>query len=205
MLRNGAFDENEPLEPMSEHKWRKIWQMAVKDNVTAYLKGDEAHPYAKQASNPGNVKYDIPDGRTLRRITEKERHAMDTSVASLELLNIMTHTVEQTLNRRASLRMIIELGVFLRKKGDRVDYIKIEKWLRKLGIRRLMELHASVLIVFFNFNISELPFMHRCSPLAERFMLKDRKLTTAYLFKYPASTMHSWLKAVCNVITQIEE
>lgn len=205
MLRNGAFDENEPLEPMSEHKWRKVWQMAVADNVTAYIKGDEAHPYVKQTADQGNVKYEIPDGRTLRRITEKERHAMDTSVASLELLSIMTHITEQTLNRRASLKMIIELGVFLRKKGDRVDYIKIEKWLKKLGIRRLMELHSSVLVTFFNFNISELPFMHRCSPLAERFILKDRKLTTAYLFRYPASTIRSWLKTVCNVITQIEE
>lgn len=205
MLRNGAFDENEPLEPMSEHKWRKVWQMAEADNVTAYLKGDEAHPFTKRAVNLNNMKHVIPYSRTLRRITEKERHAMDTSVASLELLNIMTHTVEQTLNRRASLRMIIELGVFLRKKGDRVDYIKIEKWLRKLGIKRLTELHASVLIVFFNFNISELPFMRCCSSCAERFILNDRKLTTAYLFRYPASTMHSWLKAVYNVITQIEE
>ena len=205
MIRNGAFGENEPIEPMSEYKWRKIKKMAEADGVATYMKTDGIHTLVNPGEQQKPAKYDMPSGRRLRHITEKERHSMDTSVASLELLNIMMHNAEQTLIRRTSLRMIIEMGVFLRTKGDKVDYIKIERWLRKLGVRRLTELHCSVLIVLFHFDISELPFMRRCSPMAERLMLRDRRLTAAYLFKYPGTTLYSWLRRILNTLTQIEE
>lgn len=208
MLRNGAFGENEPLEPMSDHKWRKIYRMAGNDHVMQYLNTDGTGSTVRPKTSTQTVatkSYDIPDSRRLRKLTERERHSMDTSVESLELLNIIMHNTEQTLNRRTSLRMIIEMGVFLRKKGDRVDYIKLERWLRKLGVRRLAELHGSVLIALFGFNLNELPFMHRYAAIAEHFIVYDRCLTLSYLPKYPGATIHSWFRAIYNILTQIEE
>lgn len=208
MLRNGAFGEDEPLEPMSDHKWRTIYRMAEADHVTQYLKTEGTGSMVKpqmnmQTSSTG--KYDIPDSRRLRKLTERERHSMDTSVESLEFLNIIMHNMDRTLNRHTSLRLIIEMGVFLRMKGDRVDFIKIERWLKKLGVRHLAELHGSVLIALFNFNLNELPFMRRCATCGERFVVYDRCLTLRYLSKYPGATIHSWFRAIYNVLTQIEE
>ena len=204
MIRNGAFGEDEPLEPMSEYKWRKIEAMATADGITPYMKADSAHPFAA-AAKPAPADYGMPPGRRLRHIAENERHAMDTSVASLTLLGIMVRNAEQTLVRRTSLRMIVEMGVFLRTNGDKVDFIKIERWLRKLGIRRLTELHCSVLTALLGFNINELPFMRRSAPMAARLILRDRRLTAAYLLHYPAATILSGLRRVYNSVTQIEE
>ena len=203
MIRNGAFGENEPLEPMSEYKWRKMEAMAADDGTTPYMRADSAHPFA--AAKPVSADYGMPPGRRLRHIAEKERHAMDTSVASLTLLGIMVRNAEQTLVRRTSLRMIVEMGVFLRTNGDKVDFIKIERWLRKLGIRRLTELHCSVLTALLGFNINELPFMRRSAPMAARLILRDRRLTAVYLLRYPAATILSWLRRAYNSVTQIEE
>ena len=205
MIRNGAFGENEPLEAMSEYKWRKIKQMAEADNVVAYMRSDDAHPLPSPPEKAEPTDYSMPSSRRLRHIADKERHAMDTSVASLHLLSIMVHNDEQTLIHRTSLRMIIEMGMFLRHEGDKVDFLKIERWLRKLGIRRLTELHCSVLTALLGFNINELPFMRRSSPMAQRLILRDRKLTVAYLLRYPGTTISSWLRHLYNTVTQIEE
>lgn len=214
ILRNDAFGENEPLEPMSEHKWRKVRRMAQNDGVTQYI-GSIPDSGSRQQATPASAEASAVavsstallsvDGRRVRRLMERERHSMDTSVESLELLNIIMHNTDETLNRHASLRMIIEMGVFLRKKGDRVDFIKTERWLRKLGVRRLAELHGSVLIAMFNFNLNEIPFMHRYAKCAKKFIVCDRCLTLGYLFKYPGATVHSWFRAIHNVLTQIEE
>lgn len=199
MLRNGAFGENEPIEPMSAFKWEKLYKMAEADNVSVYIKND-GYTGKEMPRHNG-----MPDSRKLRDITETERHSIDTSVESLELLNIIFYNTDSTISRHTSLRAIIEMGLFLRIKGDKVDYIKLEKWLKRLGISRMASLHGSILISMFNFNLDELPFMHRHYPVSQRLAVYDRRLTARYIMKYPCSTIHSWMRSIHNAITQIEE
>ncbi len=53
------------------------------------------------------------------------------------------------------------MGNYLRTKGDKVDFVKLEKWLRKLRIQRMAQLQGSVLIPFFEFEQDEIPFVRR--------------------------------------------
>lgn len=53
------------------------------------------------------------------------------------------------------------MGQYLRTRGDKVDFIKLESWLRKLHIQRMAQLEGSVLITFFDFEKDEIPFVRR--------------------------------------------
>ena len=97
------------------------------------------------------------------------------------------------------------MGRFLRKKGDKVDFIKLESWFHKLGVNRMAQLHGSVLISLFGFHIDELPFMTSEKAMAEKLGNQDKRLTLSYLTHYPLSTTHSMLRRLHNAITQIEE
>jgi len=199
MLRNGAFGENEELEPMSNFKWQKLRNMAERDDVGIYVDCTD-----KAAGLPVRL-YENPETGKLKSIMNEERHSIDTSMESLELLNLIIYNIEQTVNRHTSLRAIIELGRFLRIKGDKVDYIKVESWIKRLGVQRMTRLHGSVLISLFNFNIDEIPFMHKQASMSQEFAVNDRKLTIRYITRYPMTTFHSWARAIYNTVTQIEE
>ena len=197
MLRNGAFGENGLLEPMSKFKWNALYQKAECDEVSMYLKED--------APNVSINFEDHKQGRKFRNIAKTEYHAIDTSLDTLDMLNIMLYNIDQTLSGHTSLHGIIEMGRFLRKKGDKVDFLKLEGWFRKLGVNNMAQLHGSILISLFGFQLDELPFMDREKAMAETLGERDRRLTLAYLTHYPLSTTHSMLRRLHHSITQIEE
>ena len=109
----------------------------------------------------------------LRRIAENERHAIDTNIGSLEVLNIIVGNVSSMLNRGMMLSGIIQLGSYLRTKGDKVDFVKLDNWLSKLHIRRMAQLQGSMLIAVFNFEQDELPFVQRIEPAAYQLVLRS--------------------------------
>ena len=113
--------------------------------------------------------------------------------------------MHQTIAGRTRIDGIIEIGHFLRTKGDKVDFIKIEQWLHKLGIYNIAQLHASILVELFGFTPDEVPFLHRTSHKAVRLATDTHKLTLAFLPYYPAATLHSMFYRLHKSITQIEE
>ena len=113
MLRNGAFGENEPMEPMSKYKWEALYRRAEREEVLSYIKDDAPHI---------SINFeDHTQGRKFRSIAKAEYHAIDTSLDTLDMLNIMLYNIDQTISGHTSLHGIIEMGRFLRKKGDKVD------------------------------------------------------------------------------------
>jgi len=196
-IRNGAFAADEKPEPMSEYKWRVLRKRADDDNVLTFIqKGAEPHPLNFEEHK---------QGRRYRNIAKKEYHAIDTSLDSLDLLNIMLYNIDCTMSGHTSLRGVVEMGRYLRMKGDKVDFVKLETWLRRLGVYNMARLHGSMLIALMGFNLDELPFMHKEMPMAERLGSRDRKLTAAYLRHYPGATLHSALRRLGRIVTQIEE
>ena len=126
MLRNGAFGENEPMEPMSKYKWEALYRRAEREEVLSYIKDDAPHI---------SINFeDHTQGRKFRSIAKAEYHAIDTSLDTLDMLNIMLYNIDQTISGHTSLHGIIEMGRFLRKKGDKVDFVKLESWFQKLGV-----------------------------------------------------------------------
>ena len=145
-LRIDNFQTQERLEPMSRFKIRKL--MAIMKHIADMPAGEIA------LSNP------ILD-RRLKKIQREEPHAIDTSIETIYLLRIIVSNVNATMNYGMPVRGIIQLGQYLRSRGDKVDFVKLEHWLAKLHIARLAQLQGSVLTSLLGFSKDELPFVKR--------------------------------------------
>ena len=152
LLRSGALNEYEPMEPMSAFKWRRLDQMVHAQHVErAALKGIKNHQFDEMTNIPEDLANQTPDNSAqqeeprlsnhylnfrLSRIENAERHAIDTNVDALNVLKIIVGNVSSMLNHGTMLSGIIELGSYLRNKGDKVDFVKLDTWLGDRQTRR---------------------------------------------------------------------
>ena len=184
LLRSGAFDTKEDIEPMSPFKWRRLYQMIVAQNlVPVFEHGTTTHGRDEQLNLPDDImtlmKQETADGNydrktfgdedirlssrllnhRLKRIIKREMQSEETSMETVDLLEIIIFNVNQILNYGLSLDGIIRLGQYLRKRGDKVDFIKLDDWLDRLHLSRMAQLQGSILISVFGFEQNELPFV----------------------------------------------
>ena len=189
LLRSGALNEYEPMEPMSAFKWRRLDQMVHAQHVErAALKGIKNHQFDEMMNIPEDLANQTPDNSAhqeeprlsnhylnfrLSRIENAERHAIDTNVDALNVLKIIVGNVSSMLNHGTMLSGIIELGSYLRNKGDKVDFVKLDTWLGKLQLRRMAQLQGSMLMSVFNFEQDELPFVCHVEAAANKLVLRS--------------------------------
>lgn len=189
LLRSGALNELEPMEPMSAFKWRRLDQMVHAQHVErAALKGIKNHQFDEMMNIPEDLANQTPDNSAhqeeprlsnhylnfrLSRIENAERHAIDTNVDALNVLKIIVGNVSSMLNHGTMLSGIIELGSYLRNKGDKVDFVKLDTWLGKLQLRRMAQLQGSMLMSVFNFEQDELPFVRHVEAAANKLVLRS--------------------------------
>lgn len=203
LLRSGALNEYEALEPMSHYKWHQLARLVESQGVSDIAaKGVRNHTFDKQANFPPAYAEEIADlhsndssepkatsapahlsnrilNRRLRKIQQGERHEIDASMTTLELLNIIVRNISHILNQGISLSGISQLGSFLRTKGDKVDFVKLEGWLKRLHIQRMAQLEGSILIAVFEFDQDEIPFVAQVEKEAYPLILRTLKHTTS--------------------------
>lgn len=193
LLRSGALNEYVTLEPMTTFKWNRLFQMAVSQNVVSIaLKGIKNHQYDNNIHMSQKLILDLQEmtdkdeqewftnphlsnptlNKRLKKIKHDERHAIDTSMETLQLLDIIIFNVNHILAKGISVRGIIELGSYLRTRGDKVDFVKLETWLSKLHLQRMAQLQGSILIVVFNFEQDEIPFVENVEREAYPLILR---------------------------------
>ena len=189
LLRSGALNEYEPMEPMSAFKWRRLDQMVHAQHVErAALKGIKNHQFDEMMNIPEDLANQTPDNSAhqeeprlsnhylnfrLSRIENAERHAIDTNVDALNVLKIIVGNVSSMLNHGTMLSGIIELGSYLRNKGDKVDFVKLDTWLGKLQLRRMAQLQGSMLMSVVNIEQDELPFVRHVEAAANKLVLRS--------------------------------
>lgn len=166
-LRNDAFGTNEETKPMSGWKWKqleKYHQVATAEDV----------PY------DNTVNYHLVNSiqeKKRERIFDGERHAIDTSVETLQLLNLIIYNIDCMNKSGLSLPGIVQIGRYLREQGHRVDYVKLDTWISKLFIKRMASLLSSVLLYIYNFESEELPFLYKKRPEVRKLII-DQLLST---------------------------
>ena len=168
LLRSGAWNEDEALEPMSHFKWNRLGQMVHAQRVEAIVKeGLKRIGEGAWVNLPEDFFVDINEGIASSKnsiqlsnaffnvrfdhIKNREIHAIDTNVASLDVLKIIVGTVSTMLNHGIMIRGMLELGRYLRLQGDHVDFVKLDTWLSKLHLARMAQLQGSMLVAVFNF------------------------------------------------------
>lgn len=157
-LRSENFNTKEELEPMTTFKQKKIAQM---------MKNLDAVPSGEVMMHNGFL------NRRLIKIQKEEPHVIDTSMVTIDLLRLIVSNIDAMYAGGISLRGIIQLGQYLRTRGDKVDFVKLDNWLTKLHIQRMAQLEGSVLITFFDFEKDEIPFVKTVERGAYKLTLRS--------------------------------
>ena len=196
LLSIGVFGENCPVEDMSEFKWNKLLRIAgicdVEDFVCdGIVKSDNkkipSNIYITAQNNISVIQdvqttanYNFTSGkpikkfsnfylnRKLNKIIFDEIHSIDTSINSLILLNKLIDNINSLLNNGIEIKKLADLGGYLRKYGDRIDFVKIETWIKLLKIKKICTLIGCMLVSLFSFEIEELPFMRATNNKIQR-------------------------------------
>lgn len=192
LLTSAITGKVAPLEPMSRFKWERLILMLKAQKVeNLAIKGMKALEPQQRANipeekinaltsstplNPLNTSNPHMSNpllnRRLRKIQENERHEIDASMITVELLNLIVANANYILNRGISLNGIMQLGNFLRTKGDKVDFVKLDTWLKKIRLTRFAQLEGSILITVFAFEPDEVPFVQELEPMAYRLTMR---------------------------------
>ena len=157
-LRSENFGTKEELEAMTTFKKKKIAQMMK--NLNNVPSGEV-------------LMHNSFLNRRLTKIQKEEPHVIDTSMETIYLLRLIVSNANAMLSGGISIRGIIQLGLYLRTRGDKVDFVKLDNWLIKLHLQRMAQLEGSVLITFFDFEQDEIPFVHHIERGAYRLTLRS--------------------------------
>lgn len=104
---------------------------------------------------------------------------IETASNTLTMLLILLRIAQHILGNGLSLKDLTDLGVFLRKAGDKVDYIKLQGWIDRLHMKRIAQLTARLLIDLFHFTEDEVPFTTVSDKHDERVMNQLFKLKSS--------------------------
>ena len=202
-IRNSNFNSKEDSLPMSPWKWRYMDDLLLKiDGMTQY-NNKEIYQFVSK----------IQEKRRLS-IYENERHSIDTSIETLHLLNLIVFNIRQVETNEISIPGIIALGKYLREKGQHVDFVKLEDWIRILNIKKLTSLLASFLVQAFNFEKNEVPFLYSEHKSANELLFNtlfivDKKGGTSHpmrLFRYSKYGYLAYLRTKTKTLLEsIEE
>lgn len=204
-LRSESFGTNEELVPMSQYKHRQMVKF-YDSAMMSPVQYDEHETY--------HLVNALQEKRR-ERIFDEERHAIDTSIESLKLLNLIIYNIYCFNDHGVNLRGIILIGKYLREKGHLVDYVKLDAWIKRLYVRRMASLLSSVLFYIFNFEKDELPFMYRkykgveqmiCDQIEETSQTGriQRKKATNLRYSPLSSVGNAWQR-VRTALNNIEE
>ena len=98
--------------------------------------------------------------KVLDKVIYQEIHNDETNLPALHLLCIIVYNINVTLTHGMKMNGLVALGSYLREKGDRVDFVKLDSWLKTLMMVHFADLLGSALVELFDFEESEIPFMH---------------------------------------------
>ena len=180
LLRCGVFDATEAIEPMSVHKWGKLYQLAVAYNVQPFaysglqkckdqfflrLTAEQWQQWAKVTESQMDQDdeellrpYKLTNpilNRKLQNILDDELSDINTRRMLIQIIRIARHI----LNEGLPLRLLIELGQTLRQQDAKADFDTLDKWLRKLQFQQMAQLEGVLLVELLGFSAEEIPFV----------------------------------------------
>ena len=190
LLRSGAFQTTEDLEPMSAYKWGRLYQLAVMHTIVPYVyeginrcrgqfflhlsaKQEEEwkqalREYQAQAEQQSDEMEDDellrPDRLTNPLLNHRLQDILDdehSDIPTRRLLLILIRIVRHLFNEGMPIRQLTELGIFLRKNQDRIDYVTLEKWIEQLHLTQMIQLISEFLIKMFGFTEDDIPFLQK--------------------------------------------
>ena len=197
LLRSGAFNESKPIGIMSDFKWSRLVRLAYWHRVTPiFAKGIENFHYDDNLNIPDSQIEQIKEQlrefpsqgisdlyvfdrihlknkkleERLQQLINKEYGDMEKSYETMQVMAILLTNVENILSYKSLLKGVIDLGRYLRLDGDKVDFVKLEKWLAQTKMTDMANMQGNLLIEGFGFSKEELPFVTKIDPRSYRWL-----------------------------------
>ena len=184
-LRSDHFHTKEEMEPMTTFKRKKIAQM---------MKNLSDVPAGEVRMNNGFL------NRRLASIQENERHAIDTSIETIHLLRIIVSNINGILANGVNLGGIIEMGNYLRTKGDKIPFVRrVERGAYKLTLRSLY--YNSLDQQEILFEQTQAGFVRTTGGT----MRKNLRRSMRYLEYAPIETISNFCNNFYRSLSEIEE
>ena len=185
LIRSGAFEHYEQIEPMSVFKWQMLYRLAVVHDAVGYVYDGMLHnkeqfflhitdeqwsvwqnTVNEIRKNPRNDdseedEFLRPDHLTNPILNRKLQGILDdenSDIRCRKMLLMIIRCSRHILNEGVPIRQLIELGTFIRAEGNGVDATILSKWLKSLKLQTVARLEASLLIMLLGFSREELSF-----------------------------------------------
>ncbi|MCR5680215.1 MAG: nucleotidyltransferase family protein [Prevotella sp.] len=196
---NGT-DHEQPTSHSLTYKWRElqVTHHHRLQRMTNKLLNRTFQNLAQQEFRESSTAYIIVNGRRTETITP-----------TLSMLIALMNTVQTMLAEGLQLQHLTDLGLQLRKVGDRVDFVKLQGWIEQLHMQRMAQLIGTHLTQLLGFTVDETPFM---SPVEEasdvasaQGFLVSKQATARYYRYFPAEGVANIISSFTQSITRIEE
>lgn len=105
--------------------------------------------------------------------TKIDGYQIETLPPTLSLFVLLNQISQNMLTHGIRLTELIDLGVFLKKIGDRVDYVKLQTWTDKLKMQRMLQLIGQLMMTMLSFPADELPFTTVQKPTDIRAIIQE--------------------------------
>ena len=195
ILRCGALNDKQPIEPMSQYKWAKLIKLAMNNGVGAIV-AKSFNRYLADDDNtiPVQIAYTFIDSqkncaissvievqeaqlsnfllnKKLTGIRLSEANGQGKPSETIITLNIIIFNMNQILSIGVDLNLMLCLGKYLRMMADKIDGTKLKYWLKSLRIQRMAQIEADILVSFLGFEESEVPFFTHSSKGSKKILM----------------------------------
>lgn len=205
LLRSGAFGTEEQIEALSAWKWNRLFQLSEMHDVSPIIyKGIERcsdqffvqvpealkEQWSKATSHDTDIGNDLlmADHLTNPVLNHKLQNILDSEDSNTETRTALLHLsgiVRFIMNAGIPVKRVTELGMFLRQSADRIDFITLGEWIRKLQLEPMIQLAAVMLVKLMHFVPEELPFMKPMTDTQMEQLLRE-------LFRQKNSHAEEW-------------
>ena len=172
---------------MSAFKWGRLYQLAVMHNIIPFVydgiirckaqfflhltdkqqkEWEKAiADYREQERKNVDLEEDEflrPDRLTNPLLNNRLQNILDdehSDVTTRQLLMIFIRVVRHLFNEGMPIRQLTELGIFLRKNREKINYQAIEKWISQLRLTQMTQLTGEFLIKLYGFEEEYIPFL----------------------------------------------
>ena len=185
LIRIGAFEQKEQIEPMSVYKWGQLYQLAVMHDVAGYVYEGLQHCKDQFFLHLTDKQWQLWE-KTIQEIRKKARNVEEepdeflradhltnpllnkklqailddeqSDIRTRQVLLTIIRVSRHILNEGVPIRQLVELGICLRTDGHHADFTTLGKWLKTLQLQQVAKLEASLLMELLGFEKEEIAF-----------------------------------------------
>ncbi|MBQ0084673.1 MAG: nucleotidyltransferase family protein [Prevotella sp.] len=258
ILIQGVYLSMLYLNPLHYYSEKVQWWTPLKENADKMDEWAEKQDKVVSDANPNRLLYyyrnvlvenshDVVEFRsnkltkTFNEIIKREISHLKPSImhinatkveilpATAMIMMLIMNNIKHFMYDEVSIQQLLDIGMLLRKHGDKVDYVKLEGWLEELNMQEMANIIGGMLITMFDFTQDEIPFMKKydaiqCKNAAiqifntnkknyNEFDIKDRMEksvknfvgSTSKIKYHPHEILGGYLQQIKKMFSEIEE